>query len=279
MSNSCFRLILSLGLAAFVLPASFGQTPARPGQGDSFNSNSNTNADPCQQAYSQAIEKTQEHNTQVQAQWNRDLVDCIGNTSCVEQARQKRSTGERQVTKEVVDASAQRDTCEERRRVKGSISRTDPGIKGTGGGNSGTGGETGSVQPGRGGQGSTGGGGNQGRPIQGEVRTTGGGTGGGNPPGRGPGNGPGGSSRQKSATLPGDCVPPLPNALQQQVDAMAKESMRTMAGMGQQADIMITTMGKLAVGHLEALSHPNAVNDSIVSGGTAVVEYLNCILP
>jgi hypothetical protein len=122
MLSRRFLSIFLLVSTAFVLPASLGQTPARPGQGDTFSSN--TNADPCQQAYSQAIQKVLEHSAEVNAQWQRDVIDCKGNTGCVEQARQRRLAGERAVNKEKVDADKQRDVC--RLRLSGNVSDTDP---------------------------------------------------------------------------------------------------------------------------------------------------------
>jgi uncharacterized protein len=124
MSYRRFRLIISLALAAFVLQSAFGQNPPGAAQGDSFNSNTNTGQ--CGQAYSQAMQKVSADNTRIQAQWRRDQASCNGNSSCLEQAQQRRIAGERDVYQETVDANAQKDLCELRSRGARLIPSSDP---------------------------------------------------------------------------------------------------------------------------------------------------------
>ena len=159
--------------------AVFGQTPAGAGQGDVFNSNSSpsssTSADPCQQAYRQAIEGIMEHMAHVTAQWDEDLVDCKGDTGCVQQARQRRQRENGRSIKRRSRLMRQRSICQAQQRLKGPVngrsssvptgsgtSNNPPLLKGTVVYNDKTSPKTGGsgrAAPGQGGQGGPGGGG------------------------------------------------------------------------------------------------------------------------
>ena len=111
------------------------QSPAAPGQGDVFSSNSQQgqpqNGDPCQVEYAQRAEQAYEHEVQVNAQWQKDAIDRRGDQQSAEAARQKRQNGLAQVQKERVDAAKDRDICEARRRLQGRVS-SGPVIRNSG---------------------------------------------------------------------------------------------------------------------------------------------------
>ena len=124
----------------------------------------------------------------------------------------------------------------------------------------------------------------------GDVFRSGGGTPGSNP-GRNPGdvyqtgrggNPSTGSPGSNPGSNPGDtfqsgsqCQVVADPALQQQYLPSAREALRTFSAMGSQADIVLTTMGKLAAARMASLAQPNSVNNALAASAKAVVDYVS----
>ncbi len=120
-------IIIALGLAGCVLVPIVAQTPAAPGQGDVFSSNSRQATDSCNAAYERQMAQASAHEGQVNAQWQRDVAACRGDQTCAEAARQKRERALGQVQTERVDAETAHGICEARRQLQGRASLdTDP---------------------------------------------------------------------------------------------------------------------------------------------------------
>jgi hypothetical protein len=130
--------VVALGLTCLALPPLLAQTPADPGQGDVFNSNSqqpsSSQADSCNAEYARQMELAYEHTAAINAQWQKDAIDCHGNTACADAAAKKRVNALNEVQKERVDAATARGICVARRQLQGGVNegRTNGGVGNTG---------------------------------------------------------------------------------------------------------------------------------------------------
>jgi hypothetical protein len=117
--------VVALGLTCLALPPLLAQTPADPGQGDVFNSNSqqpsSSQADSCEAEYARQMELAYEHTAAINAQWQKDAIDCRGNTACADAAAKKRVNALGEVQKERVDAATARGICVARRQLRGGV--------------------------------------------------------------------------------------------------------------------------------------------------------------
>jgi len=77
----------------------------------------------------------------------------------------------------------------------------------------------------------------------------------------------------KRDTSPPPCMTQLTLQEQKELRLSAEEAIRTFASMGEQADIIVTTMGTLAASHLIALTKPHQPLDDIANTAIAVVRY------
>src|SRR5256885_1751678 len=75
-----------------VVGIAFAQQAPKPRTGvDTFNVDTRTGSNPCDQSYTEVIEKVSEEDRNNQAQYSKDQNDCQGSTSCLAGA-QKRYT-------------------------------------------------------------------------------------------------------------------------------------------------------------------------------------------
>ena len=270
-------LAVTLSIAFFVLQCASGQAPSGAAQGDSFNSNANSSR--CRQVYSQALAKISAHNIRIQDQWRRDQLDCNRDSKCIEQALNRRASEERSAYKEGVDAQAQKQLCEERTSAGNAIPKSEPCEEAYRQamekvaehniqiradwyrGQADCKDNTNCIRQ------------LQQKRIAAEqavreessnaagqrvkCRLKGGNNGGTNISDPGPGAAQGGKNKQT------DCFQNPAPAKQQEMRLSAREALRTFAAMGQQADIMLATMGKLTAGRLEYLAQPNVINQNL----------------